>query len=415
MQTYFFNKANVKFNQGFYEQAINHYLAGINCKHININNIYSIRDAYLKLCQCYWHLGDYDFARYYNSLALSIDPDNEYAIANLQLFPIHDKLNIVIIAPNNNVPIPPDKYGGIERVVFDLTEELVKQGHNVYLFADKRSTTSAKLIGYDSNNTSEFILDNFPYNDNINIVHDHSTEFKNFVITNKINFECPFVYTYHFHDAYTGYLNQDCNIIFPTLESANNTAKTKAIIHHGLNVNDYMSYDKEDYLLFIGALYKEKGAHTAIEIAKQTNSKLKIAGPIFPEHQDYFDTMIKPNLNDQIEYVGAVGGERRKELFGKAKVMLFPIEHQESFGLAMIEALASGTPVVAYNISTVNEIIGCFSNCIGNTEDDLINIINTNNFPTSNELINYCKSNFSRELMTQRHIEYYKYLMEARL
>ena len=95
--------------------------------------------------------------------------------------------------------------------------------------------------------------------------------------------------------------------------------------------------------------------------------------------------------------------------------MLFPIEHQESFGLVMIEALASGTPVVAYNISTVNEIIGCFSNCVGNTEDDLINIINTGNFPTQDELIYYCKSNFSRELMVQHHIEYYKCLMEERL
>lgn len=416
MQTYFFNKANEKFNQGLYEQAINYYSMGINCKHINIHNIYLIRDAYLKLCQCYWQLGDYEFARYYNSFALNIDPNNEYAISNLKLFPTHEKLNIVMIAPNNNVPIPPEKYGGIERVVFDLTEELVNQGHNVYLFADKRSTTSAKLIEYDSNmTTSEFILDNFPYNENINIVHDHSTEFKNFVVTNNVDFGCPFVYTYHFHDIHTGYLNKDCNVIFPTFESENNEVKTKVVIHHGLNMNDYVSYDKEDYLLFIGSIYKEKGVHTAIEIAKKTNSKLKIAGPVFPENKDYFENIIKPNLNDKIEYIGDVGGEYRQELFGKAKAMLFPIEHQESFGLVMIEALASGTPVVAYDISTVNEIIGCFANCVGKTEDDLINIINTGNFPTQDELIYYCKSNFSRELMVQHHIEYYKCLMEERL
>lgn len=416
MQKYFFNKANLKFDEGFYEQAIEYYLMGVNCKSISMNNIHLIRDAYLKLCQCCWQLGEYEFSRYYNSLALNIDPNNEYAVSNLKLFPIHEKLNIVIIAPNNNVSIPPQKYGGIERVVFDLTEELINQGHNVYLFADKRSKTSAKLIGYDSNvTTSEFILDNFPYNQNINIVHDHSTEFKNFVITNGIDFGCPFVYTYHFHDNYTGHLNKNCNVIFPTFKSENDLFKTRAIIHHGININDYKCCDKEDYLLFIGSIYKEKGVHTAISIAEKTNNRLKIAGPIFPENQDYFDKFIKPHLNENIVYVGNVGGEYRKELFGKAKAMLFPIEHQESFGLVMIEALSSGTPVVAYDISTVNEIIGCFTDCIGKTENDLIDIINKNNFPTKNELILHCKNNFSRELMVQHHIEYYKYLMEARL
>lgn len=416
MQKYFFNKANLKFNQGFYEQAIDYYSMGINCKNISINNIYLIRDAYLKLCQCYWQLENYELSRYYNSLALNIDPNNEYAISNSKLFPIYEKLNIVIIAPNNNVSIPPKKYGGIERVVFDLTEELIKQGHNVYLFADKHSKTSAKLIGYDSNiSTSEFILDHFPYDQNINIVHDHSTEFKNFVVTNKIDFGCPFIYTYHFHDKCTGHLNKYCNVIFPTFESENNLSKTRAVIHHGINMNDYKCYDKEDYLLFIGAIYKEKGVHTAISIAKKTNSKLKIAGPVFPENKDYFDKFIKPHLNDDIEYVGNVGGKYRKELFGKAKAMLFPIEHRESFGLVMIESLASGTPVIAYNISTVNEVIGCFTNCIGKTEDDLINIIKKGDFPTKDELICYCKNNFSRELMVQHHVEYYKYLMESRL
>jgi glycosyltransferase involved in cell wall biosynthesis len=138
-------------------------------------------------------------------------------------------------------------------------------------------------------------------------------------------------------------------------------ANWRATVYHGLPRDQYGFHDRPgEYLAFLGRISPEKRVDRAIEIARRTGLKLKIAAKIYTEERSYFHETIEPLLREcraSVEYVGEVGGRDKEEFLGNARALLFPIDWPEPFGLVMIEALACGTPVVAWRNGSVPEII----------------------------------------------------------
>lgn len=129
-------------------------------------------------------------------------------------------------------------------------------------------------------------------------------------------------------------------------------------VYNGVDLEEFpFSDEAEDYLLITGRVIPEKGMKEAIQVAKQTGLRLLIIGPVYPDHQGYFDQYIKPHLNDKILYLGYVEREHMAKYYQKAKALLMPIQWEEPFGLTMIEAMACGTPVIALRRGSVPEVI----------------------------------------------------------
>jgi glycosyltransferase involved in cell wall biosynthesis len=130
-------------------------------------------------------------------------------------------------------------------------------------------------------------------------------------------------------------------------------------IHHGIDLSSYnLQTKKSGYLSFLGRIAPIKGIHSAIEIAKRSGIPLKIAGEVQPIYREYFESRIKPHLDGKfIEYVGEADLALKNELLGNSMAMLFPIEWDEPFGLVMVEAMATGTPVIAFPGGSVAEIV----------------------------------------------------------
>jgi glycosyltransferase involved in cell wall biosynthesis len=131
------------------------------------------------------------------------------------------------------------------------------------------------------------------------------------------------------------------------------------LIPHGVNLADYpFLAAKEDFLLFLGRIYPDKGLHTAIRLARAAGTQLLIAGPVFAPDQPYFDQEIRPQLDgDRIVYLGPANHTRKVALMQRARALVLPLEVDETFGLAMIEAMACGTPVLAYARGAVPEVV----------------------------------------------------------
>lgn len=129
-------------------------------------------------------------------------------------------------------------------------------------------------------------------------------------------------------------------------------------IHHGIDTRKFAFEDKpEDYLMYNGRIVPEKGVREAIQVAKTTQHRLLIIGPTYPDSMDYFDKYIKPELNDQILYLGFIERDQLPKYYQKAKAMLTPVQWEEPFGLTTIEAMSCGTPVISFNRGAAPEII----------------------------------------------------------
>lgn len=331
---------------------------------------------------------------------------NPYLFSN-QTFRTIPSLRIVQVVSNvpDAYPLPPVDQGGTEKVVYELTEELVKRGHEVYLYAAQGSTGSAKLIAYPSHIRSKqigkYVYSTLP--PRVDIIHDHT--FNSAVARHK--WKVPVLCTQHITRNY-GVPHS----VYVSKRALEVIGKNRGFyVYNGIDPEQYeFSEEKRDYLLFIGRIIREKGILQAIEVAERTGQKLIIAGPL--KDKQLYENEIKPRIEDNtnIEYAGLVGGKQKQELIKHARCVLFPTLWEEPFGLVMVEAMACGTPVVALANGSVPEIMSGFSNLICTTVDEMVQKVLHEPFPAPRELREYVKRHFTNQMMTDRYLEIYEYL-----
>ncbi len=273
--------------------------------------------------------------------------------------------------------VPPSTYGGTELVVSLLTEELVRRGHEVTLFASGDSITAAKLesVHYKALRLDASVKEAAIYEmlqlsqvyeraNEFDIIHSHmgctALPYTNLVKT-------PTVHTLH------GIFTPDNEKLFtharkqPFVSISHSQREPRlnlncvATVYNGVDPDSYAFYPQPSdppYLAFLGRLSPEKGTHLAIEIAQRTNSVLKIAGKIDAVDVEYYETQIKPHIDgEQIQFLGEANHMQKNVLMGNAIATLFPITWREPFGLVMIESMVSGTPVIALEMGSTREVI----------------------------------------------------------
>jgi glycosyltransferase involved in cell wall biosynthesis len=266
---------------------------------------------------------------------------------------------------------PPRHYGPWEHVASLLTEGLVLRGHEVTLFATADSQTSGTLHavcprGYEEDQSlipkvweCLHISELFEHADAYDIIHNH---FDFLPLTYSGLTPKPVVTTIHGFSSpgiLPVYKKYNDKAFYVSISDADRSPDLDYIktIHHGIDIQqfDYQSAP-DDYLLFFGRIHNDKGARQAIEIARACNKKLILAGII--QDQAYYDQYVAPHIdNHKVIYAGSVGPVARSRLLGEACALLHPIQFDEPFGLSVIEAMACGTPVIAFDRGSMSELI----------------------------------------------------------
>ena len=272
--------------------------------------------------------------------------------------------------------VPPRLYGGTERVVSYLTDELVNMGHDVTLFASGDSVSSANLVRcvpmalrLDAN-----VSDPIPYYmlmldrvrelaDDFDILHFHIDQF-HFPLFRPIAHRT--VTTLHgrqdLHDLkplYVGFSEMPLVAISNAQREPIAKANFVATVHHGIPVHLLQpTYNRGRYVAFLGRISPEKRPDRAIQIAQALDIPIKIAAKIDKVDEAYFRATIAPFFNQRgVKYVGEIDERAKSAFLGGASALLFPVDWPEPFGLSMIEAMACGTPVLAFHAGSVPEII----------------------------------------------------------
>ena len=280
--------------------------------------------------------------------------------------------------------VPPKGYGGSELVVYLLTEELVKRGHEVTLFATADSQTSGILeacapeglrassiaptrwTAYDQ----KMLLKLEKRAHEFDIIHNH-IGYQGLPMLRHI--DCPTVSTFHnpvrdyCKDIYFACKESPIIAISDAYKRLNypDDLNYIATVHNGIDISTFdfqdkagVSEDGEGYLLFVGRLCDDKGTAEAVEIARAVNMPLILAGKVDANDKPYFDAKVKPLLDDKrFKYIGEISGPQKNELYGKATATLCPIKFEEPFGLVFAESLACGTPVLALKRGAAAEVI----------------------------------------------------------
>jgi glycosyltransferase involved in cell wall biosynthesis len=286
------------------------------------------------------------------------------------------KLKIAQIAPLME-SVPPRLYGGTERIVSYLTEELVALGHDVTLFASGDSITTANLVPCAAKalRLDPGVRDFIPYYmlmldrvcqraDDFDVLHFHIDQFQ-FPLFRPMADRT--ITTLHGRQdlpdllpLYLGFSDMPLVSISNAQRLPVPNANFAATVYHGLpaNLHRPMGQPRGGYLAFLGRISPEKRPDRAISIARALGIPLKIAAKVDRVDEDYFRTVIEPLLDGPgVEFVGEINEQQKTQFLGEARALLFPVDWPEPFGLSMIEAMACGTPVLAFRCGSVPEII----------------------------------------------------------
>jgi glycosyltransferase involved in cell wall biosynthesis len=339
-------------------------------------------------------------------------------------------MRIAQIAPLAEA-VPPKRYGGTERVVSYLTEELVRQGHEVTLFASGDSRTNATLVSCcpTAVRLDESVNDPVPHTlmmldrvrkcaDEFDVLHFH-TDLEHFPVFQDI---APRTVT-------TLHGRLDANELlpfyarfsqFPLVSISNDQRRPMppvnwvGTVYHGLPLEllKFNAQPDEGYLAFLGRISPEKRPDRAIEIAKRSGVPLRIAAKIDDQHREYFEEHIRPLLeNPLIEFVDEIGDTAKTEFLGKARALLFPIDWPEPFGLVMIEAMACGTPVIAYPEGSVPEIVEEATGFLVNDMDEALRAVSRLGELDRAAIRQRFEERFSAPRMARDYVEIYRRLI----
>ncbi len=309
----------------------------------------------------------------------------------------NDKLKIFQISTPYIALSPEMKYGGTERVILYLDEQFVKGGHSSIVAAPRESRIAGELLStvpsgswrvneegimrtpkdrsqYTETHERE-IVNFLSKNEEIDIVHDHMS---NFLISGEYfergqQIRAPILTTLHvpylnlspeIYGAWRRIKTEGRKVFFNAISQSQKRHFEKKVdvcdvIYHGIPLDRFPFEEKKsDYLFSLGKISYKKGQHIAIEVAKKTGMRLIIAGEIQDREEIYFREMIEPNIDgDQIRFIGSLNDQEKVEWYKNALVFLMPINWEEAFGLVMIESMACGTPVIAFNRGSVPEIV----------------------------------------------------------
>lgn len=291
---------------------------------------------------------------------------------------MNKKLRIAHIAPLW-IPVPPQTYGGIELMLSNLIEELVRREYDVTLFASGDSKTNAKLVPVTERaiwldrgihnvhapiiRMIKMMADNFW---DFDIIHNH---FNFFAFPVSLRTDCPpMLTTVHrpVDEEYAKVMLAYKKIQYCALSQDQKISMEEqgipvaGVVPNGIDMKRYpFNASHKDYLLYLGRLNEQKGIIQAIEVAKAAGKKLVIAGNLVGgDEWIYFMREVQPLLNDEmINFRGQVDFDEKIELLKNAQALLFPIDRREPFGLVMIEAMACGTPVIAFRKGSVPEVV----------------------------------------------------------
>jgi glycosyltransferase involved in cell wall biosynthesis len=288
-------------------------------------------------------------------------------------------LRIAMLAPPW-ISVPPPGYGGVESVVSALTEALVRRGHAVTLFCAPGSVSSAKVMTlldeshpdeierslYEVDHVARAFaeIDLADGHGRFDVIHDHCG-FAALAMADRV--DTPLVHTLHgpfttstaaFYAGH-GHKATLVGISRTQLSSAPPGVGAVGAIPNPIDLRAWqLREDKDDYLLWIGRVTPEKGPHLAIAAARAAGAPLVLAGVIQPGQQAFFDREVAPHIDgDRVRFVGEVGGSVKRSLFARARGLLVPIRWNEPFGMVMIEAMACGTPVIAFAEGAACELV----------------------------------------------------------
>lgn len=329
--------------------------------------------------------------------------------------------------------VPPKLYGGTERVVSWLTEELVRQGHDVTLFATGDSETSAKLVaacpkglrlaGYRDHLASHLVMlrNVLRRADDFDVIHFHVDLLQHALFE---SIASRTITTMHgrldipdFMPVYSAF--QQMPLVSISLDQRKpmpSGTNWIANIPHGLPASVCpFNATGGDYLVFLGRISPEKRPDRAIEIAKRAGIRLKMAAKVDGADQAYFDSIIAPLLNDPlIEFIGEVDEQQKSVLLGGARALLFPIDWPEPFGLVVIEAMSAGTPVVAWSNGSVPEVIADgVSGFIVDTIDGAVKAVADTATLSREGVRSHFEENFSVAAMAGRYVQAYSRLLDG--
>jgi glycosyltransferase involved in cell wall biosynthesis len=343
------------------------------------------------------------------------------------------RLRIAQVAPLYE-RIPPKLYGGTERVVSYITEELVRRGHDVTLFAAGDAQTNARLhpacpralrlAGKQELGTFlqlPMLSDVYENANDFDVIHSHIDHWSfAFARLSKT----PTVSTMHgrldLEDLKPVYLRYQT---VPLVSISNDQRlplpfmNWVATVSHGLP-RDLLTFNKGPgkYLAFLGRISPEKRPDLAIDVALKAGIPIKLAAKVDIADRAYFDQVIKPRLSQpDVEYIGEINESQKNEFLGNALALMFTIDWAEPFGLAMIEALACGTPVVARPCGSVPEVLrNGVSGLIATEFDDLVKAVKNIESISREGCRKEFETRFTAEIMASRYERVYLDLMSAR-